>query len=99
MAKVVVADVTAKRRKGRSRAVTKRRVRGADGEFSSQFWVDGFSVTLDDDLTRVFQANVARARLQNERILGSPDGFRKSAKGAAAKFAKLLGSIDGNQKK
>jgi hypothetical protein len=102
LVKIVVAKIGSKKRRPRRRAVTTRRVRDRDGEFTTQFWLDHYSPTFDEDLTSVFKRNVARVRLDNERVLGSPDGFKKNAAEVAEKFVALLksaGSPDATRKK
>ena len=96
--KVVVAKVVPKGLKRRRGSVAKRRVRGPDGEFMKQFWVDANSITFDDDLTHVFKLNVARARRANKEIFASPDGSRKAA-GKVADKLKSSGSLDDFPKK
>ena len=54
-----------------------RRVRDREGRYIEKFVIDSNSPTLDADLTFVFQRNVARARRENKRLFGSPDGFPK----------------------
>lgn len=56
------------KRTARSRA----RRRGKDGLFT----VDFASPTIEADLTHVFRQNVAKARRENKRILGSADGVK-----------------------
>jgi hypothetical protein len=57
--------------------VEMRRVRGPDGRFMERFIIDSHSPTLGADLTFVFQRNVAKARRENMRLFGSPDGLPK----------------------
>ena len=61
----------------RRRNVIKRRVYGPDGGLIDKYIIDANSPTFDADLTYVFQQNVARARRENKRLFGSPDGFAK----------------------
>ena len=51
-----------------------RRVRSREGRFMEKFIIDSDSPTLDADLTFVFQRNVAKARRENKRLFGRPDG-------------------------
>jgi hypothetical protein len=37
--------------------------------------LDPHSPTFTDDLTRLFQRNIARARRENKKLFGSPDGL------------------------
>jgi hypothetical protein len=39
------------------------------------YWIDANSKTFTDDLTAVFKKNVAKARRENKRLFGSPDGL------------------------
>ena len=54
-----------------------RRVRDPEGRSVEKFVIHSNSPTLDADLTFVFQRNAARARRENKRLFGSPDGFPK----------------------
>jgi hypothetical protein len=54
-----------------------RWVRGPDGRSMKRFNIDSHSPTLDADLTFVFRRGVAKARGENKRLLGSPDGVPK----------------------
>jgi hypothetical protein len=46
---------------------------------------DPDSPTLAKDLTYIFQRNVAKARRENERLFGSPDGPKAKSGGPKAK--------------
>jgi hypothetical protein len=39
--------------------------------------IDANSPTLSADLTALFTRNVAKARRENKKLFGSPDGIRK----------------------
>jgi hypothetical protein len=78
MTKVVVAKITRKKHTERSRVAT-RHVRGSNGKQFALFAVDSNDDNFDDDLTRVFELNVALARQANTAMFGSPDGLRKSS--------------------
>jgi hypothetical protein len=100
MVRVVTRKLAPKKGTRRRHAVAKRLVRGPDGEFMEQFWVDANSKTFHDDLTRVFQKNVGRAREANTAAFGSPDGFPKAVgKFQKAEKLKLPGPLDGLAKK
>jgi hypothetical protein len=74
MPKVVVADVgntTIPRRT----SVRKKRVHDLDGKVRQVMLLDLNSATFDDDLTYVFEKNVAKARRENKKLLGSADGI------------------------
>ena len=57
--------------------VRRRKVRDAEGNAVTSYTVDFGSETIDRDLTWVFGRNVAKARQENKRVTGSPDGVRK----------------------
>ena len=95
--KVVVAKVSPKGRKRRRGAVATKRVRGVDGEFTKQFWIDANSPTFDEDLTRVFKLNVARAIQSNKFVPASTDRFRKAVTKLASKI-KSSGLDDSSKK-
>ena len=46
---------------------------------------DPDSTTLAEDLTYIFQRNVAKARRENKRLFGSPDGPKAKLRGPKAK--------------
>ncbi len=76
MAKVVIADlgnITSARGKTR---VRRRRKRDSDGTFRQVMILDLTSATFDDDLTYIFERNVAKARRENRILLGSADGVK-----------------------
>jgi hypothetical protein len=75
MTKVVVADLATPPRRI-TRSVQKKRVRDADGRTRQVMLLDLNSATFDDDLTYVFERNVAKARRQNKKLLGSADGIK-----------------------
>jgi hypothetical protein len=75
MLKVILADLTkAKSRKKNKTSVREKRVHRADGSVARVLSVDANSPTFGDDLTYVFEKNVARARRENKRLFGSADG-------------------------
>lgn len=78
MADVVVADLKrAKLRGGRKTgSVREKRMRNADGKLMRVLSLDANSATFIDDLTTVFEKNVAKARTENIKLFGSPDGLR-----------------------
>jgi hypothetical protein len=51
------------------RSVAQRRVQRADGKFVTVLKLDADSKTFTDDLTYLFEKNVAKARRQNREIL------------------------------
>jgi hypothetical protein len=58
-----------------SSSVREKRMRNSQGELVRVLSLDANSTTFIDDLTTVFQRNVARARRENLRLLGSADGL------------------------
>jgi hypothetical protein len=72
--KVVVADVGDTTVAHRI-SVRKKRVHGSDGRVRQVMLLDLNSATFDDDLTYVFEKNVAKARRENKKLLGSADGI------------------------
>ena len=56
-------------------SVREKRLRNSQGELVRVLSLDANSTTFIDDLTTVFQRNVARARRENLRPLGSADGL------------------------
>jgi hypothetical protein len=56
-------------------SVREKRLRNSQGELVRVLSLDANSATFIDDLTTVFQRNVARARRENQRLLGSADGL------------------------
>lgn len=74
MAKVVVTSLKDKRSaKKAASSIVEKRVVGADGRSTTMRTLDAGSRTFGDDLQRVFQKNVSRARRDNKRLLGSAD--------------------------
>lgn len=76
--KVVIAPLekkTAREIGAKGSNAKKRRFKNRDGQTEEQWVIDFASDTLMRDLTYVFGRNVARARLENKRLLGSTDGI------------------------
>jgi hypothetical protein len=73
--KVIIADLQKNRtrRKGRT-SVREKRLHRSDGTIGRVLSLDANSPTFDDDLTYVFERNVAKARRENKKLFGSPDG-------------------------
>jgi hypothetical protein len=77
MAKVVIADLgNTVGARGKKAPVRKRRMRGPDGTVRQVMILDLTSATFDDDLTCIFEKNVAKARRENRILLGSADGVK-----------------------
>jgi len=76
MPKVRKAGVsTAKAPNGRGTPVRGQRMRRPDGVIVRVVPLDPQSPTFEDELTEVFQRNIARARRENKKLFGSPDGL------------------------
>ena len=74
MAKVVFGELEKRRSaKAIARAVGKKSVATSDGGRKTVWTIDAHSPTFADDLRYVFSKNVAKARRENKRILGSAD--------------------------
>jgi hypothetical protein len=58
-------------------SVGKKRVATASGKWKTVRTLDAHSPTFDRDLHYVFAKNVAKARRENKRLLGSADGVRR----------------------
>jgi hypothetical protein len=77
MANVIVANLKRKSRGARSHgSVRTKRMRTFDGKVAPVLSLDANSATFIDDLTTVFEKNVSKARLENIKLFGSPDGTR-----------------------
>jgi hypothetical protein len=75
MPKVVVADIGNTTVPRKTTAIRKKKVHGSDGVAREIMLLDLNSATFDDDLTYAFEKNVAKARRENKKLLGSPDGI------------------------
>ena len=74
MAKVVFGSLrTAGSARSATRAVGKKRIETANGGWATVRTLDANSAGFEDGLTYVFTRNVAKARRENKRILGSAD--------------------------
>jgi len=78
MVDVVVANLKRTKARGgrKSGSVREKRMRSHDGQFMRVLSLDANSATFFDDLTIVFERNVARARRENRQLFGSADGLR-----------------------
>ena len=66
----------AKARGGKNQgSVREKRMRNSDGAFVRVLSLDANSPTFIEDLTTVFERNVAKARRENRQLLGSADGL------------------------
>ena len=74
MTKVVFKSLKPERvTKAAPRAVAKKRTATSDGKSKTVLTLDANSSTFDEGLAYVFRKNVAKARRENKRLLGSPD--------------------------
>lgn len=75
MVKVVFADPNPKKPAGRNRSggVVVKRTRDGNGNLIHLRTVDAASATLSEDITEVFAKNVAKARRENRKLLGTSD--------------------------
>lgn len=64
---------------GKTPSVGEKRVRDAAGKILTMRTLDAQSATFAEDLTYVFQKNVAKARRENKQVTGTLD--RVPAKG------------------
>jgi hypothetical protein len=78
MANVVITDLrrAKSRRTKKPGSVRTKRVRNSEGKSVRVLSLDANSATFIDDLATVFEKNVAKARLENIKFFGSPDGIR-----------------------
>ena len=78
MVDIVVADLkrARSRRKKKSGSVRAKRMLNSAGKSVRVLSLDANSATFIDDLATVFEKNVAKARLENIKLFGSPDGLR-----------------------
>jgi hypothetical protein len=70
--KVIVTDL--KKERARLKSARRNRPQHSGNELEPRR-LDVTSPTFDDDLTEVFKRNIAKARRQNKKLLGSADGF------------------------
>jgi hypothetical protein len=74
MAKIVVTSLKSKTKThGSATSVTKKRVKDTDGQVRTLRTLDAGSRTFGDDLGYVFGKNVAKARRENKRTIGTTD--------------------------
>ncbi|MGH6921274.1 MAG: hypothetical protein ACREJ0_26660 [Geminicoccaceae bacterium] len=74
MAKVVVTSLKSKSKDRReTTSVTEKRVRDTGGQVKTLRTLDAGSRTFGDDLRYVFSKNVAKARRDNKRAIGTAD--------------------------
>jgi hypothetical protein len=66
---------SAKSGRGKKRAVREKHLRRADGRSVRVLALDANSATFSDDLTAVFERNVARARRENKKLFGHASGL------------------------
>jgi hypothetical protein len=76
MAKVVIADLGNTTGARGKTSVRKRQMRRPDGTVRQVMILDLTSATFDDDLTHIFERNVAKARRENRILFGSADSVK-----------------------
>jgi hypothetical protein len=78
MVDVVVANLKpTKARSGKAlSSVREKRMRSPGGKLVRVLSLDANSATFIEDLTTVFEKNVAKARRENKQLLGSASGRR-----------------------
>ena len=78
MTDVVITDLKRAKvpRTEKSGSVRTKRVRNSAGKLVRVLSLDANSASFIDDLTTVFEKNVAKAQLENVKLFGSPDGIR-----------------------
>jgi hypothetical protein len=74
MTKVVITRLNKKKLRLRDTHVCVNWRYNSDGRSVRVLCADVNSLTFDDDLTYVFQRNIARARRENKKPFGSADG-------------------------
>lgn len=78
MAKVVITKLKAKTAReigAKDGTVTTKRVASSSGRFTTVRTLDSGSASFGADFTRVFGANVKKAREENKRLTGAADGL------------------------
>lgn len=76
MADIVSAELKRPRSGAKKSSVREKRMRDTEGRLIRVLSLDANSATFIDDLTTVFQKNVAKARRENKQLLGSASGTR-----------------------
>ena len=77
MVKVLVRKLNLGKGKRRQAAPATTSVRDSKGKLSRFFTIDVTSPTFEHDLTFVYKRNVAKARSENRKLFGSPDGIKR----------------------
>jgi hypothetical protein len=77
MVKVLVRKLNLRKGKRRQSSPATTSVRDSKGKLSRFFTIDVTSPTFEDDLTFVYKRNVAKARSENRKLFGSPDGIKR----------------------
>jgi hypothetical protein len=73
--KVIIADPNKEKAQRKRRTFVRvKKLRRSDGTIAKVLSLDANSPTFGDDLTYVFERNVARARRENKKLFGSADG-------------------------
>jgi hypothetical protein len=77
MVKVVVRKLKLGSGKRRGNTLERTSVRDSKGKISQFFTIDVKSPTFESDLAFVYKRNVAKARSENKKLFGSPDGVKR----------------------
>lgn len=82
MADIAVGDLKRSKSRGPKKmgSVREKRVRDSDGKIVRVLSINSNSATFIDDLTTIFERNVRKARLENIKLFGSPDGLKPKKK-------------------
>jgi hypothetical protein len=76
MVKILVRKLNPAKGRRRQGAPASTSVRDSKGKISRFFTIDVKSPTFENDLTFVYKQNVAKARNENKKLFGSPDGVK-----------------------
>jgi hypothetical protein len=90
MSEIIIADLKRPRTRNAKTSVREKRLRTSEGKIERVLSFDTNSATFFDDLTTVFEKNVKRARQENKRLFGSPDGV--IGKQARSQNKRLVGA-------
>ena len=77
MVKVLVRKLNLRKGGRRYAAPASTLIRDSKGKISRVFTIEVTSTTFENDLTFVYKKNVAKARSENKKLFGSPNGIKK----------------------
>lgn len=75
MTKIVIAKLNKPRNAKAAGSLREKRLRDSDGKVVRVLSIDANSKTFGSDLEELFRRNVAKARRENKRLLGSASGI------------------------